>query len=100
MRKFILYVNMIVLLFFLSTNLMADVVTVFEHTYVRGTGSPITQTDTFPGIKGLATIRVTNGGLEEEDKEKVSSADIVLNKETIIDSSNFNQNVEVVDVEK
>ncbi|MBM4067205.1 MAG: hypothetical protein FJ266_16485 [Planctomycetes bacterium] len=89
-----------VLLFFLATNLTADVVTVFEHTYVRETGSPITQTDTFPGIKGLATIRVTNGGLEGADNEKVSSADIVLNEETIIDSSNFNQNVEVVEVEK
>ena len=100
MRKFILYANMMVLLFFLATTLMADVVTVFEHTYVRETGSPITQTDTFPGIKGLTTIRVTNGGLEEADNEKVSSADIVLNKETVIDSSNFNQNVEVVDVEK
>jgi len=100
MRKFILYANMIVLLFFLATNLTADVVTVFEHTYVRETGSPITQTDTFPGIKGLATIRVTNGGLEGADNEKVSSADIVLNEETIIDSSNFNQNVEVVEVEK
>ncbi|CAG1021317.1 hypothetical protein MTYM_00918 [Methylococcales bacterium] len=100
MRKFILYANMMVLLFFLATTLMADVVTVFEHTYVRETGSPKTQTDTFPGIKGLATIRVTNGGLEEADSEKVSSADIVLNEETIIDSSNFNQNVEVVDAEK
>lgn len=100
MRKFILYANMMVLLFFLATTLTAEVVTVFEHTYVRETGSPITQTDTFPGIKGLATIRVTNGGLEEADNEKVSSADIVLNEETIIDSSNFNQNVEVVEVEK
>lgn len=68
-----------------TTSLMAEVVTVFEHTYVRQTGSPRTQTDTFPGIKGLATIRVTNGGLE-----KAGSADIVLNKETIINSSNFN----------
>ncbi|NUO07215.1 MAG: putative metal-binding motif-containing protein [Candidatus Brocadia sp.] len=90
-----------VLLFSLTTNLMADVITVFEQTYVRKTGSPKTQTDTFPGIKGLATIRVINGGLEEADGNKrVSSADIVLNKETIIDSSNFNQNVEVVEVEK
>lgn len=80
---------------------MADVITVFEQTYVRKTGSPKTQTDTFPGIKGLATIRVINGGLEEaEGNKRVSSADIVLNKETIIDSSNFNQNVEVVEVEK
>ncbi|MCF6156790.1 MAG: hypothetical protein E3K36_16475 [Candidatus Brocadia sp.] len=83
-----------------ATNLMADVVTVFEHTYVRQTGSPRTQTDTFPGVKGLTTIRVTNGSLEGANNEKVSSADIVLNEETIIDSSNFNQNVEVVDVEK
>ena len=100
MRKFILYANMMVLLFFLATTLMADVVTVFEHTYVRKTGSPITQTDTFPGIKGRTTIRVTNGGLEKAGNRKVSSADIVLNEETIIDSSNFNQNVEVVEVEK
>ena len=100
MRKFILYANMMVLLFFLATTLMADVVTVFEHTYVRQTGSPITQTDTFPGIRGLTTIRVTNGGLGYADNEKVSSSDIVLNEETIINSSNFNQNVKVVDVEK
>lgn len=100
MRKFILYANIMVLLFFLATDLMADVVTVFEHTYVRETGSPKAQTDTFPGVKGLATIRVTNGGLGETDNKKVSNADIVLNGETIIDSSNFHQNVEIVDVEK
>ena len=100
MRKFILYANMMVLLFFLATTLMADVVTVFEHTYVRQTGSPITQTDTFPGIRGLTTIRVTNGGLGDADNEKVSSSDIVLNEETIINSSNFNQDVKVIDVEK
>ena len=100
MRKFILYANIMVLLFSLATTLMADVVTVFERTYVRNAGSPVTQTDTFPGIKGLTTIRVTNGGLEKADNKKVSSADIVLNKETIIDSSNFNKKVEVVDIEK
>ncbi|TLD40039.1 MAG: putative lipoprotein [Candidatus Jettenia ecosi] len=100
MRKFILYATMMVLLFSLATTLTADVVTVFEHTYVRQTGSPITQTDTFPGIKSLTTLRVTNGGLEKADNKKVSSADIVLNKETIIDSSNFNKNVASVGVEK
>ncbi|MFO0795569.1 MAG: putative metal-binding motif-containing protein [Candidatus Brocadiaceae bacterium] len=100
MRKFILYASMVVLLFFLAKNLMAEVVTVFERTYVRKTGSPITQTDTFPGIKGLTTIRVTNGGLEKAGDKKVSSADVVLNKETIIDASNLNQNVKVVDVKK
>ncbi|GJQ45251.1 MAG: hypothetical protein JETCAE04_10050 [Candidatus Jettenia caeni] len=100
MRKFILYANIMVLLFSLATTLMADVVTVFERTYVRNAGSPVTQTDTFPGIKGLTTIRVTNGGLGDADNRKVSSADIVLNKKAIIDSSNFNKKGEVIDVEK
>jgi hypothetical protein len=100
MRKYIIYANIIFVLFFAATNIWAVEVSVFERTYLRGTGAPITETDTFPGINGIATIRVTNGGLEDADYEMVSSSIIVLNGEVIIDSSNFNQNVDIIEVEK
>ena len=100
MRKYIIYANIIFVLFFAATNIWAVEVSVFEKTYVRGTGSPVTETDTFPGIDGLATIRVTNGGLEDAEYEMVSSSTIVLNGVVIIDESNFNQNVDIIEVEK
>ncbi len=100
MRKYILYVNIIFILLFAATYVEAVEVSVFERTYVRGTGSPVTETDTFTGIDGLATIRVTNGGLEDADSEMVSSSEIGLNGVVIIDESNFNQNVDIIEVEK
>ena len=99
MRKHILYVSVVLILLFAVTYVEAVEVSIFEKTYVRETGSPVTETDTFTGIDGLAKIRVTNGSLEDTDSEMVSSSEIILNGEVIINESNFNQNVGIIEVE-
>ncbi len=103
MRKYILCANIIFTLLFVAftaTDTKAVEVSAFEQTYFRGTGTPVTETNTFHEINGLAKIRVTNGGLEDDVNEMVSSSEISLNGEVIIDASNFNQNVGVIEVEK
>ena len=99
MRRHILYVSVVLILLFDVTYVEAVEVSLFDKTYVRGTGSPITETGTFTGIDGLVTIRVTNGSLEDADSEMVSSSEIILNGEVVIDESNFNQNVGIIEVE-
>ena len=101
MKKSIFYLNVLAfVLLFTATDIEAVEVSASEQTYFRGTGTPVTETNTFHKINGLAKIRVTNGGLEDDVNEMVSSSEISLNGEVIIDASNFNQNVNVIEVEK
>ena len=101
MKKSIFYLNILAfILLFAAAEIQAIEVPAFEQTYYRGTGTPVTETNTFYKINGLTKIRVTNGGLEDADYEMVSSSHIELNGIVIVSSSNFNQNVDVVEIEK
>ena len=101
MKKSIFYLSILAfILLFAATKIEAVEVSAFEHTYFRSTGTPVTETNTFHKINGLSKIRVINGGLEDADYEMVSSSEIVLNGEVIIDASIFYQNVVLVEVEK
>jgi len=100
MSNFISYASMIFILIFAAEKIEAKEISVFEKTYVRGTVAPITETDTFSEIYGLVKIRVTNGGLEEADSKKVSSADIALNGEVIFAESKFKKNGETIEARK
>lgn len=64
-----------------------------DGTFVRGTGSPITETRTFPGNSGSAKIIVYNGGTQDDLGEKVSSSIISVNGAIVFFPSEFNQNV-------
>lgn len=88
---------MIILFLFPVINLFAEDVSVFERTYVREPGKPKTETDSFIGIAGLAKIKVTNGSNSKD--VMVSSADIEFNNETIAKESDFNQQVDLIEVE-
>jgi hypothetical protein len=101
MKKSIFYLIILAFVLFLAVEKIEAVeVSAFEQTYFRSTGTPVTETNTFHKINGLAKIIVTNGGLEDADNEMVSSSEISLNGEVIIDASNFNQNVNIIEVEK
>ncbi len=100
MSNFILYSSMIFILIFAAAKTEAKEVAVFEKTYVRGSGAPITETDTFSEIYGLVKIRVTNGGLEEADSKKVNSSKIALNGEVIFAEFRFKKNEGLKEVEK
>jgi len=100
MRNVILCAGMIFMLLYASAEIEAGEIAVFEKTYVRGTGKPITETDTFSEVYGLVKITVTNGGLEEENSKKVSIAEIALNGELIFAESRFKKNGETIEARK
>ena len=68
--------------------------------YVRGTGSPITVTDTFSVLNPNTqyTLKAFNGGLQNTQTELVSSSIVTINGVQVLGPSNFNQNVTEVDV--
>ena len=68
--------------------------------YARGTGAPVTVTNTFSVQNPNApyTLKVFNGGLHDDVTELVSSSVITVNGVDVIGPSNFNQNVTEVDV--
>src|SRR3990172_7744048 len=100
MKKSILFLMGFMVLFLVATISFAMVdVKVFDNTFVRGTGTPVTETKTFPGVSGKAIIKVYNGGLEDAETERVSSSIIKINGQIIFDQSNFNQNVATLEKE-
>lgn len=68
--------------------------------YVRGTGSPITVTDTFTVLNASTqyTLKAFNGGLQDAQSELVSSTIVTVNGVQVLGPNNFNQNVTEVDV--
>ncbi len=73
MKKTIFYLNFLAfILLFAATKIEAVEVSAFERTYYRGTGTPVTETNTFHKIKGHAKIKVINGGLEDADNGTTS----------------------------
>ncbi|MHC4320717.1 MAG: hypothetical protein ACYST3_00380 [Planctomycetota bacterium] len=54
MKKSIFYLNILAfILLFAAAEIEAAEVSAFEYTYYRGTGTPVTETDTFHKIKVL-----------------------------------------------
>lgn len=72
----------------------------FQSSYTRGTGSPVTVTNTFALLNPATqyTLKAFNGGLENTSTEMVSSSVVYLNGAQVLGPSNFNQNVTEVDV--
>lgn len=68
--------------------------------YVRGTGSPVTMTDTFTVLSPSTqyVLKAYNGGLTNSPTELVSSSVVTLNGVQVLGPNNFNQNVTEVDV--
>lgn len=68
--------------------------------YVRGTGAPVTETGTFTVLNPATqyTLKAFNGGLQNDQTELVSSTVVTVNGVQVLGPSNFNQNVQEVDV--
>ena len=84
-------------LFFIFALLVDSAIAVevnnYSGTFVRGSGSPVTETDTFSsGVGGIAVLRVFNGA-EDDTLEKVSSSIIKINGTDIFTQESLNQNV-------
>jgi hypothetical protein len=80
----------------------AGTFTVFgPQSYTRSTmGGPVTVTSTFSVLNPNTqyTLKVFNGGLQDNQAELVSSGFVIVNGVEVIASRNFNQNVAEVDV--
>jgi hypothetical protein len=69
-------------------------------TYTRGSGAPITVTDTFSLLNPATqyTLKAFNGGLQNDTTELASNSVILLNGVQVVGPANFNQKVSEVDV--
>src|SRR5260370_19927857 len=69
-------------------------------TYTRGSGAPVTVTDTFTLLNPATqyTLRAFNGGLQDNQTELVSNSVVLLNGTQVVGSGNFNRSVAEVDV--
>ncbi len=79
----------------------AGTFTVFgPQSYTRSTGAPVTVTSNFSVLNPNTqyTLKVFNGGLQDNQTELVSSGFVNVNGVQVIGPSNFNQNVVEVDV--
>ena len=83
-----------------SLNVFAGEFTVFNKTYIRGTGSPTSIVDNFnvPNPNTTWTLKAINGSLEDDTVEMVSSSTLLLNNEEILQSNQFNQNTNLITV--
>jgi hypothetical protein len=70
------------------------------QSYVRTTGTPVTVTNSFTVVNPSTqyTLQAFNGGLQNDQTELVSSTVVTVNGVQVIGPSNFNQNVQEVDV--
>jgi hypothetical protein len=94
MKKAILIFMGFAVLFLVTAVSYATVeVKVFDNTFIRGKGKPVSEIKTFPGESGTAIIKVYNGGLDSVKKARVSSAVIKINGEVIFKQSQFNKKV-------
>lgn len=73
-------------------------VTNFNGTFVRGSGAPFAETITFPGVEGVAILRISNAA-EDDSTEKVSSSIIKINGIDIFTQDGLNQNVSYLEKE-
>jgi len=73
---------------------------VFKKTYVRDVNAPDTVIDAFGVLNPNTTwiLRTTNGNLEDDTVEKVSSSTLTLNGTEVLQPNDFNQNVSFFDL--
>ncbi|MHB1351354.1 MAG: hypothetical protein ACYCYR_15995 [Desulfobulbaceae bacterium] len=92
MKTFLLLSTLTAVLFLFCRAPRADEVTVYGPIqFVRITGSPNVFSDIFSLSPGEGKLTILNGS--ESGDNRISSAEIRINGETIISPSNFNQNV-------
>jgi hypothetical protein len=95
MKKFIIF--LMVFWLFLPIANAAYTLPINGIEFVRGTSAPAYEEIEFVAtLNEIATVKVINGGTENDEKERVSSSVITINGRVLFDSSNFNQQVEQV----
>jgi hypothetical protein len=91
---------MVLLLALLGTPCFAGTFTAFgPQVYVRGTGTPVTVTNTFTVLNPNTqyTLRLHNGGLVDGTTDRVSSTTVTVNGVIVVAPNDLSQNVAEVD---
>ncbi len=91
---------MVLLLALLGTPCFAGTFTAFgPQVYVRGTGDPVTVTNTFTVLNPNTqyTLRLHNGGLVDGTTDRVSSTTVTVNGVIVVAPNDLSQNVAEVD---
>jgi len=88
-RTQLLFIALILLL--ASITSAAAQTIVFEETFSRQIGEPVTTYTNFAGVSGRAIIMLYNGGTEHSATQLVSAASIRLNGSIVFDVEQFNQ---------
>jgi hypothetical protein len=72
----------------------------FQNSYARGTGAPVTVTNTFTLLNPATqyTLKAFNGGLQNDKAELVSHSVVYLNGVQVVGPANFKQGVAKVSV--
>lgn len=100
MKRCACFLAVVFVLFFAGTsNALVDVELLSPTTCIRGTGAPVTETFTFPGLSCPATVKLWNGGIEDNSVKRVSSSMVTVNGQVVFGSSDFNQNVSYLEKE-
>ena len=74
-------------------------VTLFDGTFSRAKGTPVTTHAAFAAAGSKATITLLNGGPQQSRELRVSDATIRLNGRTVFDEMQFNQQVARLEAE-
>jgi hypothetical protein len=99
MQRLIRFALIAPILFFASIAPAAAQVTLFDGTFSRAKGTPVTAHATFAAAGSKATITLLNGGLQQSPDLRVSDATIRLNGRTVFDEMQFNQQVARLEAE-
>lgn len=97
MRKISMLSLFFIFILFLESSAAVEV-TNYNGTFVRDSGTPVTETVNFPGVEGAAVLKVYNAA-EDDSFEKVSSSIIEVNGVDIFSQDSFNQNVSYLEKE-
>jgi len=95
MKKTVCVTLCLLLGLFSGTSFATEVIVFGPNQYVRTTGSPDVFTNSFTAISGSGTLIVKNGAMDGNNRitDAISSASVYVNGEQIFGTSDFKQNV-------
>ena len=96
MKKYSLFFLVPVILFLAQTSFANDCsfgTPVFDGTFTRAEGEPFTEHATFSSVSGKATIKLYNGGVEGNKRQRVTDATIRINGSMVFEEMMFNKQV-------
>ena len=96
MKKFSYFLLVPLILFLAQTSFAIECgpgTPVFERTFERTKGEPFTEHVTFSSVNGKATIKLYNGSVGQNKRQRVTDATIRVNGSIVFEEMMFNKQV-------